>query len=239
MNTRFGVLHENHADDDATISTIANETRKAEKKLREIAALKLKTQLTTEEREKLAKESYWKQFVPSTEIPRGMSKQEEDARKEKQFKRHAEKEKQKKARISAEELRKKKEDEERNKRLDEANAKYEQQQQRYSGNSGARDERRNWKFLRRNDGGVSQDEREQYEEDMRAQMLQYQRDLAENMFRQSIINEFTTAVAIHKTPDRAFRKLSLKYHPDKNPEDKDRAEKIQKILVDIRETYSV
>jgi len=216
MNTIFGVLHENHADDDAPISTTANETRKAEKKLREIAALKLKTQLTKEESEKLAKESYWKQFIPCTEIPRGMSKQEEDARKEKQFKRHAEKEKQKKARILAEELRKKKEDEERQKRLDEANAKYEQQQKQYR-----------------------EKYREQYEEDMRAQMLQAQRDLAENMFRQSIINEFTTAVAIHKTPDRAFRKLSLKYHPDKNPEDKDRAEKIQKILVDIRETYCV
>lgn len=216
MNTRFGVLQENPADDDTPISTTANETRKAEKKLREIAALKLKTQLTSEEREKLAKESYWKQFVPSIEIPRGMSKQEEDARKEKQFKRHAEKEKQKKARISAEELRKKKEDEERQKRLDEANAKSEQQQEQYR-----------------------EKYREQYEEDMRAQMLQAQHDLVENMFRQSIINEFTTAVAIHKTPDRAFRKLSLKYHPDKNPEDKDRAEKIQKILVDIRETYSV
>ena len=28
----------------------------------------------------------------------------------------------------------------------------------HSGNSGARNERRNWKFLRRNDGGVSEDE---------------------------------------------------------------------------------
>lgn len=211
MNTIFGVLHENHADDEP-ISTASNQTRKAEKKLREIAALKLKIQLTKEERDKLAKESYWKQFVPSTDIPRGMSKQEEDTRKEKQFKRHVEKEKQKNARIAAEELRKKKEDEDRTKRLAEANAKYEQYQEQ---------------------------QRLQYEEEMRAQMLQAQRELAENMFRQSIINEFTTAVAIHKTPDRAFRKLSLKYHPDKNPENKERAEKIQKILVDIRETYSV
>lgn len=215
MNTRFGVLHENHENNEP-ISTASNETRKAEKKLREIAALKLKTQLTKEERDKLAKESYWKQFVPSADIPRGMSKQEEDARKEKQFKRHVEKEKQKNARISAEELRKKKEHEERAKRLAEANAKYEEQRQQYR-----------------------EQHRQQYEEEMRAQMLQAHRELAENMFRQSIINEFTTAVAIHKTPDRAFRKLSLKYHPDKNPENRERAEIIQKILVDIRETYSV
>ena len=128
MNTRFGVLYENHENNEP-ISTASNETRKAEKKLREIATLKLKTQLTKEERDKLAKESYWKQFVSSTEIPRGMSKQEEDARKEKQFKRHLEKEKQKNARISAEELHKKKEHEERAKRLAEANAKYEKQRE--------------------------------------------------------------------------------------------------------------
>jgi hypothetical protein len=212
MNTRFGVFHENHDDNESISTTTANETRKAEKKLREIAALKLKTQLTKEEYDKLAKESYWKQFVPSNEIPSWMSKKEEEARKDKQFKRHLEKEKQKNAKKSAEETRQKKEDEERAKRRAEEDAKYQEAREK---------------------------QRQQYEEETRAQMLQAQHDLAENMFRQSIINEFTTAVAIHKTPDRAFRKLSLKYHPDKNPENKDRAEKIQKILVDIRETYSV
>ena len=63
MNTRFGVLHENLDDNESISTTTANESRKAEKKLREIAALKLKTQLTKEEYEKLAKESYWKQFT--------------------------------------------------------------------------------------------------------------------------------------------------------------------------------
>ena len=141
-----------------------------------------------------------------------MSKKEEGDGNEKQSNRHVEKEKQKNARISAEELRKKKEHEERAKRLAEEDAKYQESREQ---------------------------QRQQSEELKRAQMQQAHRELAERMFKQSIINEFTTAVAIHKTPDRAFRKLSLKYHPDKNPENRERAEKIQKILVDIREMYSV
>ena len=54
---------------------------------------------------------------------------------------------------------------------------------------------------------------------------------------EEINHEFLEMVAQHKNVNKVFRLLSLKYHPDKNPADREHAEKIQKILGEIREQY--
>jgi hypothetical protein len=181
------------------------EVRKALKKLREIDALKEKTDYTPEELEKLASETYWKNILepPDTKCV------EEAERKSKQYKRHLEKEAKKEAKRLAEEERMRKQNDARLKREAEEMARkkqrhYERKPQR------------------------------EYEDKMQAEL---ERVRSETQFKQQYINEFAMAISIYKCPDRAFRKLSLKYHPDKNPADREHAEKIQKILGEIREQY--
>jgi len=207
MSSRnFAVLEE----EIAYMPSRTAEVRKALKKLREIDALKEKTEYTPEELEKLATETYWKNILD----PPNTKSSEEAERKAKQYKRHAEKESKKEAKRLAEEERMRKQNEARLKREAEEMARKKQRQ----------DERKQ----------TEEKTRREYEEKMQAELEQYHR---ETQFKQQYMNEFAIAVSIYKSPDRAFRKLSLKYHPDKNPENREHAEKIQKILGEIREQY--
>jgi hypothetical protein len=200
----------------------STEVRKALKKLREIDALQEKTTYTPEELEKLSKEAYWKSILD----PPDTKKQEEDDRKAKQYKRHMEKEAKRASRLAAEEERLKKErdarikrEEERLKKERDARIKREEEQMR-----------RNAERQR-----AEEDRRRIHDEQMRRELEEKHRDAR---FRQTYVDEFRSAMAFYKTPDRAFRKLSLKYHPDKNPENRDQAEKIQKILGEVRDQFT-
>jgi len=194
------------------------EVRKALKKLREIDALKEKTKYTPEELEKLATETYWKNIL---DPPNTKSSEEAAERKAKQYKRHEEKESKKEAKRLAEEERMRKQNEARLKRDAEEMARKKQRQDEYTQRYAERQR-------------TEEKTRREYEEKMQSELEQYHR---ETQFKQQYINEFAIAISIYKSPDRAFRKLSLKYHPDKNPENREHAEKIQKILGEIREQY--
>jgi hypothetical protein len=189
------------------------EVRKALKKLREIDALKEKTDYTQEELEKLAKETYWKNILD----PPDTKAQLDAERKAKQNKRHLEKESKKEAkRLVEEELLKKQQ-----KRDSEEREKHKRLHEEYLKRKAERE-------------AAEENSRREYEENRKAELEKNERD---NRFKQQYIDEFAKAVAIYKSPGRAFRKLSLKYHPDKNPENREEAENIQKILGDIRSTY--
>jgi hypothetical protein len=197
--SRFTVLRE----ENYTMPSRTTEVRKALKKLREIDALKEKTEYTLEELDKLAKETYWKNILD----PSDRKAKEDEERKAKQYQRHMEKEAKKEAKRLAEEARMKK------------------QQKREAEERAQKNKQRNDEYHRK---------KQAEEEYMKAELERIERN---NMFKQQYIDEFAKAVSMYKSPERAFRKLSLKYHPDKNPENREQAENIQKILGDIRSTY--
>jgi hypothetical protein len=214
MATRgFTVLQE----ETLYIPSRTTEVRKALKKLREIDALKDKTMHTPEELDKLALETYWKNILD----PPDTKADAEIKRKAKQYARHQEKEAKKEARRLVEEERVKKQNDERLKRELDEMARKKQRQDEYERQRADRQQ-------------TDENNRRANEEKMKSELEQTYR---ENRFKQQYIDEFATAVGIYKSPDRAFRKLSLKYHPDKNQENSQEAEKIQKILGEIREQY--
>lgn len=142
--------------------------------------------------------------------PPNTKKQEEDKRKAKQQDRHLEKEAKRASRLAAEE-----------ERLKERDARFKREEEQ----------------MRRNA------ERQRAEENNhRIHDEQIRRELEEKhryaKLRQIYVDEFRSAVSVYKSPDRAFRKFSLKYHPDKNPENREQAEKIQKILGEIRDQFT-
>lgn len=193
------------------------EVRKALKKLREIDALKEKTDYTQEELEKLAKETYWKNILD----PPDTKAQLDAERKAKQNKRHLEKESKKEAKRLVEEERLKKQRETQMKREAEKREKHKRLHEEYLRRKAEREE-------------AEENSRREYEEKMKAEL---EKTKLETRFKQQYIDEFAKAVAIYKSSGRAFRKLSLKYHPDKNPENREHAENIQKILGEIRDEY--
>jgi hypothetical protein len=77
-------------------------------------------------------------------------------------------------------------------------------------------------------------EREEYAKEYeKTQLLKNPNYLLEKQLE----TEFHDEIADCDSPCRAFRKLSLKYHPDKHPTEKSKYENIQKLLGTIRDDY--
>jgi hypothetical protein len=192
------------------ISYIPSRSTEVRKALKKLREIDALKEKTTYTPEELEKLSK-EAYWKSILDPPDTKKQEEDERKAKQYKRHMEKEAKRASRLAAEEERLKKERD--------ARIKREEEQMR-----------RNAERQR-----AEEDRRRIHDEQMRRELEEKHRDAR---FRQTYVDEFRSAMSVYKTPDRAFRKLSLKYHPDKNPENRDQAEKIQKILGEVRDQYT-
>jgi len=192
------------------ISYLPSRSTEVRKALKKLREIDALKEKTTYTPEELEKLSK-EAYWKSILDPPDTKKQEEDERKAKQYKRHMEKEAKRASRLAAEEERLKKERD--------ARIKREEEQMR-----------RNAERQR-----AEEDRRRIHDEQMRRELEEKHRDAR---FRQTYVDEFRSAMSVYKTPDRAFRKLSLKYHPDKNPENRDQAEKIQKILGEVRDQFT-
>jgi acyl-CoA reductase-like NAD-dependent aldehyde dehydrogenase len=185
----FSALHIEEVDSESREGSASN-LKKALKKLREIDALKHKsTPLSAEEREKVSKETYWNSFLP------GFTNPVDPALKQKQHKRHMEKEAKRAAALRK------------------------QEQERIRRETAAQEK----EYVRKN------------AERMRLEKENLVKEAArkEYLVRQTIENEYAEAIREFGGVDRAFRKLSMKYHPDKNGGDDSR----QKILSELRDSY--
>jgi hypothetical protein len=168
--------------------------RKAVKKLREIEALKSKPNPTAEEREKIATERYWQNILhPEENKP-------DNKPTAKELKKQADKEK-----------RWTREEEKNNKKVLQAQKEFDEWAKREEARKKAEEETRKAREEAREKARIlfeSQREQRTLEEILTP--------FHENPLAIVIYNEYMafSRIESHKI---AFRKLSMKYHPDKNP----------------------
>lgn len=206
-----------HDDGDEESSKI-NIERKASKKLREIETLKKKDKndLTDTEKEKIATENYWRDILnppPKEPIKESIIDFQKRLKKEKE----RQKKKEQKERLIKEKERREEEKRERDriekKRRDDEWEKRQEYQRK------CREEERKKK------------EKEEEEWNRRQEEKERRFYPIETEFKKVLLN-------CNGNVDKAFRKCSLKYHPDKNPGNQVTATENQKILGEIYEKYS-
>jgi hypothetical protein len=194
----------------STSHNSSTDSRKAEKKLREIDKLKQKSVHTKEEIEKLKTETYYRRivnpFYKSEEekqeefIAAECKRKEIEELKQRQYARHLEKEKRRQQKKNKEREKKEKEME---KERAERNKSYSEKEKR------ERDEKRH-----RFDFTI----KPQIKPDTNLEIEYY-----------SLLKKH------ENNNDKTFRVLSKKYHPDRNLDNKEWAENQQKQLLEIRE----
>ena len=208
--------HLDQLDDDVITGGTNNERRKAEKKLKEIQILLKKTSHTKEELDKLATEQHWKDIIDWIDNPKKTAEKTEETQKtiKNRLKRKREKEKRER---ELEENRKRREKEaEEQKRRHEEILKQRRQREKEA---------------------EEQKRRYQEEEEFRKQQQKRQE---EEEFRehQDLWSEFDAMYRQNNNVNKTFRKLSVKYHPDKNIGKKQWSEAKQQELTNIRDHYS-
>jgi ATP-dependent Lon protease len=214
--------HLDHLDDDVfKCPGSTNERRKAEKKLKEIQALIKKTSHTKEELDKLATEQHWKDILDWFDNPKktAETKPEETQKTIKiRLKRKREKEKREREleEILKQRQRREKEAEEQKRRHEE----YRKQRQE--------EEFRKQEQKRQEEEFRKQEQKQRQEEKMRKHHYEHQ----------YLWSEFDALYRQTNDVNKTFRKLSVKYHPDKNIGKQEWAEAKQKELTNIRDHYS-
>ena len=211
--------HLDHLDD-AVITGTNNERRKAEKKLKEIQILLKKTSHTKEELDKLATEQHWKDIIDWIDNPKKTAEKTEETPKmiKNRLKRKREKEKRER---ELEEIRKRREKEaEEQKRRHEEILKQRQQREKE-----AEEQKRRHQEDRKQKRQEEEEFRKRQEEEFRE--------------HQELWSEFDTMYRQNNDVNKTFRKLSVKYHPDKNIGKKQWSEAKQQELTNIRDHYSI
>ena len=207
--------HLNHLDDDVITGT-NNERRKAEKKLKEIQILLKKTSHTKEELDKLATEQHWKDIIDWIDNPKKMEETQKTIKN--RLKRKREKEKRER---ELEEIRKRREKEaEEQKRRHEEILKQRQQREKE-----AEEQKRRYQEDRKQKRQEEEEFRKRQEEEFRE--------------HQELWSEFDAMYRQNNDVNKTFRKLSVKYHPDKNIGKKQWSEAKQQELTNIRDHYSI
>ena len=240
MSNRFSVLE----SDEPLIDTSTehkNLFKKAEKKLREIELLKKQGDLTKEEAEKVATEQYWHKIAypnlhcHSQSNGKSDSSSVDEKQKSKQKLRREEKEKRSEA------ARQKKAAEEQRKA--EMRAKTQAAKEKYESEkpSKAKTRQQEEEYTRRyrkEQDEWANEQRRQYEKQNKKrnfdEMQSSSKSKLDYMF---VLGEFNTLNQIHQNPDKTFRILSLKYHPDKNIGKEEWATAMQQHLVNVKDLF--
>jgi hypothetical protein len=196
-------------EDDEELVFTKNFKRKILKKIREINALKKKEKLNESELEKIGKENYWRgKLCPN--LNRKKNKVNHDLKK-KQYARHQKKqEKNRKRKLKEKRRIEKQKKEAREKEEREIKEKLE------------RDKRK------------QEEEQENKKREEKRKKRNLQKKLREISQSNPMKKEFIEKILEGVSVDKIFRKMSLKYHPDKNA-NKKWAEEMQKKLIDIRD----
>jgi hypothetical protein len=220
--------HLHHLDDDVVKDPgTTNERRKAEKKLKEIQTLIKKTSHTKEELDKLATEQHWKDIIDWFDNPKKTEETQQTIKnrlkrkreKEEQNRRHEEYRKQRERREKEAEEQKRRHEEYRKQREEEEFRKQEQKRQE--------EEFRKQEQKRQEEESRKQEQKRQEEESRKQEQK-----------RQYLWSEFEALYRQNNDVNKTFRKLSMKYHPDKNIGKQEWAEAKQKELTNIRDHYS-
>ena len=214
--------HLNHLDDDVITGT-TNERRKAEKKLKEIQTLLKKTSHTKEELDKLATEQHWKDIIDWIDNPKKTAEKTEETPKmiKNRLKRKREKEKREREleEILKQRRRREKEAEEQKRRHEEYRKKR-QEEEEFRKQEQKRQEEEEFR---------KQEQKRQEEEEFRKHHYEHQ----------DLWSEFQALYRQNNDVNKTFRKLSVKYHPDKNIGKKQWSEAKQQELTNIRDHYSI
>lgn len=239
-------------DEDEETNKI-NIERKATKKLREIDSLKKKDKndLTDSEKDKMDKEKYWKDIlipIPKEEYKECTKEEDKVLKRENERqKKEEEKKRQKKDNKKYEEQQKKYR-EEKQKRQEDAFKKQQEQQTKWREEKQKRQEeklkKKEEERKKQEEEWKKQEEKKKWwEEELKRQEKEDQRKRQE---KEENERRFYPIEAEYKkrlkecngNTDKAFRKCSFKYHPDKNPGNEVVATENQKKLLEIHERYS-
>jgi len=205
----------------STSHNSSTDSRKAEKKLREIDKLKQKSVHTKEEIEKLKTETYYRRivnpFYKSEEekneefISAECKRKEIEELKQRQYARHLEKEKRRQQKNNKEREKKEKEmEKEREKKEKEMEKERAERKKSYS-------------------------EREKREREEKRHRFEFTIKPQIKPVTNLEIEYYSLLKKHENNNDKTFRVLSKKYHPDRNLDNKEWAENQQKQLLEIRE----